>query len=90
MSTYGLLEHFEDISNPEMVKHHEPYTGKSDKYLNKYLFKDKKLNKLWEKAESAGFTGITSFYFFIMIYIILFFVCVKHKNFFLPIKVKYF
>ncbi|KAJ8974247.1 hypothetical protein NQ317_016542 [Molorchus minor] len=27
-----------------------------DKHINKSLFKDKKLNKLWEKAETAGFT----------------------------------
>lgn len=28
----------------------------SDKYINKSLFKDKKLNKLWEKALLAGFS----------------------------------
>lgn len=30
----------------------------SDSHINKSLFKDKKLNKLWEKAEMAGFTTI--------------------------------
>ena len=55
MSTYGLLEHFEDVTNPQKYKDHEPYTGKVN-YINKSLFKDKKLNKLWEKAESSGFT----------------------------------
>lgn len=29
----------------------------SDNYLNKNIFKDKKLNKLWLKAEKAGFTS---------------------------------
>lgn len=28
----------------------------SDKHINKSLFKDKKLNKLWDKAEMAGFS----------------------------------
>ena len=28
------------------------------------VFKDKKLNKLWLKAESAGFTGTYQFYLF--------------------------
>lgn len=27
----------------------------SDNHINKSIFKDKKLNKLWEKAEKAGF-----------------------------------
>lgn len=30
---------------------------RSDSYKNKSLFKDKKLNNLWEKAEVAGFTA---------------------------------
>lgn len=58
MSTYGLLEvmDFEDINNPENLKHHKPMEGKvkSDNYKNKSLFKDKKLNKLWERAEISG------------------------------------
>lgn len=32
------------------------YDGK-DTHLNKSMFKDKKLNRLWEKAELAGFTS---------------------------------
>ncbi|XP_053696392.1 alpha-2-macroglobulin receptor-associated protein [Sabethes cyaneus] len=55
MSTYGLLEHFDDTQDPEKYKHFKAYSGK-DSYKNKSLFKDKKLNKLWEKAETAGFT----------------------------------
>ncbi|XP_055586555.1 alpha-2-macroglobulin receptor-associated protein [Uranotaenia lowii] len=58
MSTYDLLEHFDDTLDPEKVKHHKAYSGKVDSgsYKNKSLFKDKKLNRLWEKAESSGFT----------------------------------
>lgn len=57
MSTYDLLEHFEEVSDPTKYKHHKPLSGPTDTHLNKSLFKDKKLNKLWEKAESSGFTG---------------------------------
>lgn len=32
-------------------------TKSSDTFRNKSLFKDKKLNSLWEKAEVAGFTA---------------------------------
>ncbi|XP_058453717.1 alpha-2-macroglobulin receptor-associated protein-like, partial [Malaya genurostris] len=56
MSTYGLLEHFDDTQDPEKYKHYKAYSGKVDNYKNKSLFKDKKLNKLWEKAEASGFT----------------------------------
>lgn len=55
MSTYDLLHHFDETENPEAVKQFRPYEGKVD-YTNKSLFKDKKLNRLWEKAEVAGFT----------------------------------
>lgn len=58
MSTYGLLEvlDIEHVNNPENHKHHKPMEGKvkSDNYMNKSLFKDKKLNKLWERAEQSG------------------------------------
>lgn len=58
MSTYGLLEviDIEDVHNPELNKHHKPMEGKvkTDNYKNKSLFKDKKLNKLWERAEVSG------------------------------------
>ncbi|KAL1123090.1 hypothetical protein AAG570_002178 [Ranatra chinensis] len=58
MSTYGLLEHYGDISDPAKYREHEALSGPvSDKYLNKSLFKDKKLNKLWEKVENAGFNA---------------------------------
>uniref|UniRef100_A0A2M4BRJ8 Putative alpha 2-macroglobulin receptor-associated protein n=1 Tax=Anopheles marajoara TaxID=58244 RepID=A0A2M4BRJ8_9DIPT len=59
MSTYGLLEHFDDTQDPEKYKHHKANGGAGagkDAYRNKSLFKDKKLNKLWDKAEGAGFT----------------------------------
>uniref|UniRef100_A0A182JU11 Alpha-2-macroglobulin RAP C-terminal domain-containing protein n=1 Tax=Anopheles christyi TaxID=43041 RepID=A0A182JU11_9DIPT len=58
MSTYGLLEHFDDTQDPEKYKLHKSSddTPKKDTYKNKSLFKDKKLNKLWDKAETAGFS----------------------------------
>uniref|UniRef100_A0A023ER05 Putative alpha 2-macroglobulin receptor-associated protein n=1 Tax=Aedes albopictus TaxID=7160 RepID=A0A023ER05_AEDAL len=56
MSTYGLLEYFDDTQDPEQYKPYKAYSGKVDSYMNKSLFKDKKLNKLWEKAETSGFT----------------------------------
>lgn len=56
MSTYGLLEHFEEV-NTDKQGQHKAYNEASDDYINKSLFKDKKLNKLWEKAEKAGFTA---------------------------------
>lgn len=57
MNTYGLLEHFEDVSDAKIYKPHKDYNDASDKHINKSLFKDKKLNKLWDKAERSGFTG---------------------------------
>lgn len=56
MSTYDLLEHFGDTQNPDAYKEFKPFQGPVDNYKNKSLFKDKKLNRLWEKAEVAGFT----------------------------------
>lgn len=60
MSTYDLLEvmDVDDINDTEVYKKHKPYEGKvkSDNYRNKSLFKDKKLNKLWERAELGGFS----------------------------------
>lgn len=60
MSTYDLLEviDIEAAEKPENYKKHKPYEGKvkNDNYINKSLFKDKKLNKLWERAEQGGFT----------------------------------
>ena len=48
---YGLIEHFSE----EPSSNSKPF---DDSANTKNLFKDKKLNKLWVKAESAGFTGI--------------------------------
>ncbi|KAG8037709.1 hypothetical protein G9C98_005920 [Cotesia typhae] len=56
MSTYGLLEHFAETDDPELLKRHKPLNDGSN-YVAKDLFKDKKLNKLWAKAENAGFTA---------------------------------
>lgn len=56
MSSYDLLQHFDETQDPEAVKQHSPYEGRVKDYENKSLFKDKKLNRLWEKAEVAGFT----------------------------------
>lgn len=61
MSTYGLLEHFDDVHSSQKHKDHEPFSGPAPS--SKALFRDKKLNKLWEKAEGAGFTGNTLVYF---------------------------
>lgn len=54
MSTYGLLEHFEDTEDPELLKRHKALNdGKN--YIAKNVFNDTRLNKLWAKAEMAGF-----------------------------------
>ncbi|XP_050349402.1 alpha-2-macroglobulin receptor-associated protein isoform X2 [Nymphalis io] len=55
MKVYGLLEHFEDV--PERQKQDPAYNSAMDGYINKSLFKDKKLNMLWAKAEASGFTS---------------------------------
>lgn len=55
MSTYGLLEHFVDTEDPELLKKHKALNDGSN-YIAKDVFKDKRLNKLWAKAELAGFT----------------------------------
>lgn len=57
MNVYGLLEHFEDKKDPK-IKEHGSFNEASEDHINKSLFKDKKLNKLWAKAETAGFTTI--------------------------------
>lgn len=56
MTRFDLIEHFEDVDDPSKHKPHKPLNEPSENYINKSLFKDKKLNKLWEKAEIAGFT----------------------------------
>ncbi|CAG7641546.1 unnamed protein product [Allacma fusca] len=53
LNSFGLIEYFEEGATPE--KEHKSYRN-SDNHINKSLFKDKKLNKLWEKAEKGGFT----------------------------------
>lgn len=55
MSTYDLLEHFDDTQDPAKTKEYRR-SHYTDTHLNKSVFKDKKLNRLWEKAEVAGFT----------------------------------
>lgn len=55
MSTYGLLEHFEDTEDPELLKRHKALNDGSN-YISRDVFKDSKLNNLWAKAELAGFT----------------------------------
>lgn len=61
MSTYDLLEVIDinEAEKPENHKKHKAYEGKvkNENYVNKGLFKDKKLNKLWERAETGGFTA---------------------------------
>ncbi|CAK1541287.1 unnamed protein product [Leptosia nina] len=56
MDNYGLREHFEDKSMGKR-KQDAVYNDASDKFINKSLFKDKKLNMLWAKAEASGFTS---------------------------------
>ncbi|KAL0881903.1 hypothetical protein ABMA27_001666 [Loxostege sticticalis] len=55
MSVYGLREHFGDSSGRQ--KEHDSYNSATDDHINKSLFKDKKLNMLWAKAEASGFTS---------------------------------
>lgn len=54
MTTYGLVEHFDDTQDPEVYKEFKAFPDTVDNYKNKSLFKDKKLNRLWEKAEVSG------------------------------------
>jgi len=55
MELYNLMEHYEEgyVRKKEPDAHNEAAEG----YINKSLFKDKKLNKLWSKAELSGFTA---------------------------------
>ena len=46
MRNYLLMDHFE--AEEEKI---------ADKHINKALFSDKRLNKLWDKALQSGFTG---------------------------------
>lgn len=56
MSTYGLLEFFDESYESEKYKKHKPYEGKSDIYKNKSLFKVQLLISL--KKNSYEFTQI--------------------------------
>ncbi|KPJ13179.1 Alpha-2-macroglobulin receptor-associated protein [Papilio machaon] len=55
MNVYGLREHFDDkhVGRQKMDPEHN---SAMDEYINRSLFKDKKLNMLWSKAEASGFT----------------------------------
>ncbi|XP_050449602.1 alpha-2-macroglobulin receptor-associated protein [Cataglyphis hispanica] len=55
MSTYDLLEHFSETEDPKLLKIHKALNDGSN-YVAKDIFKDIRLNKLWAKAEMAGFT----------------------------------
>lgn len=57
MGNYNLLDQADDVHDASKYKPYKALNEASDKYINKNLFKDKKLNKLWEKAETAGFTA---------------------------------
>lgn len=56
MSAYGLREHF-DENAPPRPKDYPAFNSALDDHINKSLFKDKKLNMLWAKAETSGFTS---------------------------------
>ncbi|CAH2040771.1 unnamed protein product, partial [Iphiclides podalirius] len=55
MNVYGLREHFED-KNVGRQKMDPAHNSAADDYINRSMFKDKKLNMLWAKAEASGFT----------------------------------
>lgn len=57
MSSYDLLEHFDDTQDVEKTKPYKIFHDPEERHKNKSLFKDKKLNRLWEKAELSGFTA---------------------------------
>ncbi|XP_034115943.1 alpha-2-macroglobulin receptor-associated protein [Drosophila albomicans] len=57
MSSYDLLEHFDDTQDVEKIKPYKKFHDPEERHKNKSLFKDKKLNRLWEKAELSGFTA---------------------------------
>jgi hypothetical protein len=54
MSTYNLLEHFEDVTDSKLLKKDKPFKDNAN-YIVKDVFKDKRLNNLWGKAERGGF-----------------------------------
>ncbi|KAL1491821.1 hypothetical protein ABEB36_012358 [Hypothenemus hampei] len=56
MVNYGLFDQLEDMENDQKIYPFKALNEVSDKHINKSMFKDKKLNKLWEKALMAGFS----------------------------------
>ncbi|XP_073952181.1 alpha-2-macroglobulin receptor-associated protein isoform X2 [Choristoneura fumiferana] len=56
MTNFGLREHFEDHSGGRQ-KDHPAHNSALDDHINRSIFKDKKLNMLWAKAEASGFTS---------------------------------
>ncbi|XP_060527178.1 alpha-2-macroglobulin receptor-associated protein [Cylas formicarius] len=56
MGDYDLLDELEAVNDDRKLHPHKALNEASDKHINKSLFKDKKLNKLWEKAEVSGFS----------------------------------
>lgn len=57
MKAYNLLDYSDNDKNIKPGKHDKYSKDRSDYYANKIsTFKDKKLNKLWHRAEMAGFT----------------------------------
>ncbi|KAK4881057.1 hypothetical protein RN001_004376 [Aquatica leii] len=56
LDMYGLIEHFDDVMVPSKKQEQKMFNEANDDHINKSLFKDKKLNKLWSKAENAGFS----------------------------------
>lgn len=56
MSTYGILDHFNDTEDPALLKKHKALND-GNNYVTRDMFKDRRLNNLWNKAELAGFTS---------------------------------
>lgn len=58
MKAYNLLDYSDHDSKYEKPGKYDKYSKDRGDYANKVgTFKDKKLNKLWNKAELAGFTA---------------------------------
>lgn len=57
MKSYNLLDYSDHDKHDKPGKYDKYSKDRGDYYANKVsTFKDKKLNKLWNKAEMAGFT----------------------------------
>lgn len=58
MRSYNLLDYSEHDKHEKPGKYDKYSKDRAEYYANKVsTFKDKKLNKLWNKAEMAGFTA---------------------------------